>query len=1549
MKDKIKKIIIGLFLLFVFITPTYAKKMTVSELEKEVEERVSGAREIYVIGNYAFTNKHELQIQDFMLAAKTISVAGEGKDYSQAAYDAMTINRISRDRDENTGSFTAWEIQSKNLVGTTELTDDTELDIRYIDYNFIPEETKINKENVIFKDFDSQYTEKFSEYGFTANDNTLKFDYDASNNTLNVTGVALKNTTIGEKYGDASLKYFLGIVFEMEVPEGYDPTIIGKSWNIKDPNGKKLEFEVRDGDKKGLTLLIALSPDAKEKISTLEIDLDGAGEDYKATTLTIDWSKLKFEGETKVTVGDRAENQKDIADLNSWDYTIEDSYNITPANNYKFNVTGKVKQQTLHDGVFATPDGYYFVYTLKVENLTEDVKVTLPNGTGKTKTIGYSSFNDDGTLTVLHKINLEAGKTFEVKVDADGDCEEDKCKAYDEVTYTFDFTDLKLVKETSLTVEEIDNDADAKEQLKTSFDYDLSTVNGYNTKFNIDKNNVTITGLLPIYNSIKADTFTEPTNYYLGLTLNLAEQIKDSTEITIPDNAKMVNKVEGQNKVYVLVMLNPEDSTKEFAITVDLDGESEEYEAVTYTFNWTDTGLKFQKESTGVQYQIIDFSAEYYEHDGVINQEAKNKLTTTYGYNKDLTNVTYVSPEDHNQGIQGIVKEQTLLSAADYNDKSTGYFVAIKVIVPETQKYSSNWRLYIDKGDGNFVEQTPITTFYDAVLFRLDNVNKTPITYKVDFDGQGNYEYIEKEYTIPCAGVTFEPKASITYNFLDENGAKTNKTFNENLYIGDKIGSNVPELDTVPYHTFAGWYDGEEKVALNNAELETKTLDKNLTLTAHWTLDADAYIQAVINEINNTNKNVNYTFSKSGNNITIDVKEPHTLLSDLNKTIIPEKIAEVLGKGEIKDITLKINEEKTVTFNANESKDNIASAAENLYKELLTEEKANTTTISDIANSANNSYSLVIGALDNTVTLENSNSDYKFTFESKYLIVKTEEELRDILSNRETKSKVQEILIANDIANIASPFVVNRRVTIKGDNNASKSLTGNGIATMFDIKYGPVTFDHLEVAGLTEAAFRVEGNAVATVNIDNLTFETEKYDIPAVQVKNDTTATINLKNNGYTANKVIKEKITDYEDLADKSSHSDKKEKDSSYEYVNYYNQEKNSHIYTITFTNFKSRVKFPFTRYAKAGESPKLPTDEDEFLKTFKEFDYDGEHYTNIGYSTSVAKDVFATDDDTSCSTNKPKDLYDSSNPLPKAYADAEYYPSFCISVKSNAVHVDNVSDFISELKGSKRVIYVDTNSLDLTKVTDEQVLPDGVLTINRAVTIIGKNPIDKKRQLNVKAINITASNVVIQNLTINASDASTNDGAVINVKENDFEFLSSVINYTGSVAVANALKITDETSIRANIRWSDFKGNVQNYINIDGPLADNSIINLNSFYAKNASEDYSDIIIKTFAAGNPTIRISSNTPSNRENNGNKYYVKLLKEASGKTATLETESGNNTKLFVEANSDHKTFGGITIRTKNHTNVTVKYLINDEEKDTLANDGGTDIQKVQSE
>lgn len=162
MKKLSKYIVFSIIVFLISVTNAFAVNMDLKTLGEMVTDKNSSSTSFYIIGKYVFTSdyvsKSSLNLQDIMLAARSIDLdGGDGELKSTAAYGKMTIQSASAIQDK-TGKITGWTFGA-NLVGTNKLNDNIILDIKYIDYEAVKEvytvtfksdtDTEIEKQYVI--------------------------------------------------------------------------------------------------------------------------------------------------------------------------------------------------------------------------------------------------------------------------------------------------------------------------------------------------------------------------------------------------------------------------------------------------------------------------------------------------------------------------------------------------------------------------------------------------------------------------------------------------------------------------------------------------------------------------------------------------------------------------------------------------------------------------------------------------------------------------------------------------------------------------------------------------------------------------------------------------------------------------------------------------------------------------------------------------------------------------------------------------------------------------------------------------------------------------------------------------------------------------------------------------------------------------------------------------------------------------------------------------------------------------------------------------------
>ncbi len=134
MKKLYKMSLMAFFAFFFSFSFCFAREVTLDGLGREIDLINSKIDSAYVIGNYVFTANHQLNVQDVMLAARSINtVPSEGETSGTVAYNKMTIFQIRREKDSNGNPTGKWGTR-KNFIGDSDFPTN-KIDIDFIDYN----------------------------------------------------------------------------------------------------------------------------------------------------------------------------------------------------------------------------------------------------------------------------------------------------------------------------------------------------------------------------------------------------------------------------------------------------------------------------------------------------------------------------------------------------------------------------------------------------------------------------------------------------------------------------------------------------------------------------------------------------------------------------------------------------------------------------------------------------------------------------------------------------------------------------------------------------------------------------------------------------------------------------------------------------------------------------------------------------------------------------------------------------------------------------------------------------------------------------------------------------------------------------------------------------------------------------------------------------------------------------------------------------------------------------------------------------------------------
>lgn len=216
MKKYGKALMIGIVTFCASISVAYAKeKVTVKELLDEAVEISPTAKDVYIVGDYAFTSSHPMTSQDIMLAARSIDVEGKtGKTNTGEVYPEMVVQHFNRTR--TSSGYTEWSIVNPK-IGTTDKKwadswENKEISVHYIDYNLV-NDISADVEDELKKDVEN-LNSSAKTYGFntiTYENHTLTFDISDLNKKLveyaNSDIITMFNTIVDGQYGFTSITY----------------------------------------------------------------------------------------------------------------------------------------------------------------------------------------------------------------------------------------------------------------------------------------------------------------------------------------------------------------------------------------------------------------------------------------------------------------------------------------------------------------------------------------------------------------------------------------------------------------------------------------------------------------------------------------------------------------------------------------------------------------------------------------------------------------------------------------------------------------------------------------------------------------------------------------------------------------------------------------------------------------------------------------------------------------------------------------------------------------------------------------------------------------------------------------------------------------------------------------------------------------------------------------------------------------------------------------------------------------------------------------------
>lgn len=902
------------------------------------------------------------------------------------------------------------------------------------------------------------------------------------------------------------------------------------------------EVNVREVDHTGfdtateMAVLWKLDENRTDKTVKITVDLDGDENKYAPYHIILDYSGVRYQKETAAdinVIGNKENSDvsnEDKSELESWGYTFPDDIKLESTQNVEKNkplsyddgkLTGLIKEQVLTGGYTGEDlDSYFFNFTIKPNNITENIEVKVKDGEKEEVTFKYTDFkpsegnDNEKVLNVLKRIpkNFEKCSGAEC-CDESGNCKDiEKCKNVIKVSidadgsenydytnsevYYIDYCDVDFINlhKVSFKQEELsaEKKQDEKDLISPVYVYDGEKLQKPETP--------------TLRHDVDDNQYNDFSYWREGKKAEQDEEQAYKTAYTFDNDGKSEKAINDDLTLYPIWEINV-DTYIENAIG-----------HINQKPNVKDKLFVIEKNDKNIKFEIEDKSAQI---DNITDTAIASTIAHAFASHEikqiDLNLKQSTEPntvETLSLQSSGLVKE----NETEENIKNSVITKLKEFFKKETVSNSEHTLGSLCTAcDGKELEVT-IQPNESLAKFKGKNYQES-VTYKITF---------EKEVEISFdAGVLVAPQTK---------------------YV--KLGSNVDSLPTPTmsesekkYRTFVGWFDEE-----NTEVKEIKEAQEDKKLTAHYTLNIDKFIDEVITDLNvkgvteySDNFDGKFNLARKDNDITINIENPKVTLTELANTSIPGTIAYILGKGEIHDITLAIggtgegvsskslNFTKSYTAEAgapeyNESADRDAELLQDggaLKKEIIKgtkklfndelNSKESTVTLDQLEYEGKTITIKVGSAIDtvklvdeqNKENLEDGDLTYTFKLDSNFAVVNSAGEfgaknINEILSKDYEKIYLESDITLDDTLTIES----DKALTIESLVNKERESTIHSISVenkdyVIDVKNkeseinsiadvnNTITIENLKLEGGSKAALKVEkGTNVKVNNLD---------------------------------------------------------------------------------------------------------------------------------------------------------------------------------------------------------------------------------------------------------------------------------------------------------------------------------------------------------------------------------------------------------------------------------------------------------------------------------
>ncbi len=1061
----------------------------------------------------------------------------------------------------------------------------------------------------------------------------------------------------------------------------------------------------------------------------------------------------------------------------------------------------------------------------------------------------------------------------------------------DEDNLTINYIDYVPIK--NLTEAKVGIDLNNSENI-TKYQEIIETTYGFTggndtNSIDLDYHDNQLSGTLKKFKGeLTPNTFGQEdlTSYYFVFFADFQEKDKLTNQSTIKiitkgETGNVINEkvftkgknFDSDNGIVVLFAYHPNSNCKTIEIVLDLDGENDQYDEAKYIMDISN--LNYQKESLGSTFKLAT------------EQEIGDE-----GFKWQAASALHLDESI----ITGTLKSQK------YEEE--GYYIPLKIIVPDTIKESlKNWSLTLNDHQVINFTSSDYKNGYVIVIVKVTE-GKGQIKYTIDFDGEQD-DYIAHDEVIKT-NIELEAKKEITFVYLDQDGQKQNSK----VYVNsDEIISEsmIPSNVAPKYHTLTGWFKEENKFVFDSV-----TTNENITLTAHYTIDGDNFIDDIIENLKIFYTDKFNDITRNANVITFNIKNYTVKLKDLTPPKLPGIINYVLDKQEILDITFDIALQ-SAKFNDSDDQDSIKEKLETLFTNVLSE-KYEQFTLSNMA-LYDKTFTITLGEMDSIVELLNNNHVYTIKFVANdEATVNNEEDLIKALEN----TKITKINVASSFQ-VTKPHDLSHNLKIVSLDNTYTLQASTNIDTIFKVSGASVDISDLKMTGAKQAIVIEENATLKATNLDlsnntdtgilvkaggnlvasELKYSNEKYDHPVVKAATNeenkkARVDLTVADNKKASSNVVYE-INTYEQQGSPTDFTiyvgDEKRVKPNYNYTHYFLDNNIADRWVkISYVGDRTLTSYPvsFTRYYDKES----------------QLDYAIEPPKNLNYLTSY-EDKLATYSIANWTYwTAEGQVTKASGQVPIPTTDMVYYAQLKSEYKDNVIKIKaNVEGAEEQLINAVKTdsafnVVIIEGSINLTKgmldIAKENILITGSDSgkVNVAGEIIGQ-------------IKITADNVKFEKLKITGNTSSPDSRNDV-VTVNGHKLYLSSVNFNANAidggTMWDSLVHYSYATPTSTIYFSNFDGtNAKSLVEFSGTITDQTRLIGNHYIGGENTKDFI-IINEGIAEGPDSILEIKQATSNLASCTTECYGVKIK-ASNKSTNVNVDLGGSWFEYTDQTS----------------------------------------------